>query len=120
VRQAGLAAVFLLAVLMVASVHAQAPPPAGEGFRADAGPDFLGRRGPAITGWLYNDRHVPITNVRVRVDVLDGGGQLIGSGEGWVYGGVPAFGRAYFFVPVPRYGAAYRVAVVSFDRLQFE
>jgi hypothetical protein len=54
------------------------------------------------------------------VDILDAGGQALGGGEGWVYGNVPARGRAYFFVTVPRYAAGYRVTVMRFDRLQFE
>jgi hypothetical protein len=119
VIRSGVAAI-LLAALLVTTSGAQQMLAAGEGFRADAGPDMLGRRGAAISGWLYNDRHVPVTNVRVRVDVLDSAGQLVGGGEGWVYGNVPAGGRAYFFVPVSRYGAAYRVVVVTYDRLQFE
>lgn len=112
-------ALFTLALLS-AGARAQSLPPAGASFRADAEPDLLGRRGPAITGWLYNDHEFAVTNVRVRVDVLDDGGQALVSGEGWVYGNVPARGRAYFFVSVPRYGAGYRVAVLRFDRLQFE
>lgn len=111
--------VSLLAVaLFAAGAGAQEPVPAGASFRADAEPDLLGRRGPAISGWLYNDHAFAVSNVRVRVDVLDAGGQTVGSGEGWVYGNVPARGRAYFFVQVPRYGAGFRVDVVRFDRLE--
>jgi hypothetical protein len=108
------------AALLPAGAGGQDSIPAGPGFRADAEPDLLGRRGPAITGWLYNDHAFAVTNVRVRVDLLDGGGQPLGSAEGWVYGNVPARGRAYFFVSVPRYATAYRVTVLRFDRLQFE
>jgi hypothetical protein len=111
----------LAAVALVpAEAGAQQSLAAGPAFRAEVEPDLLGRRGPAIVGWLYNDHDFAVSNVRVRVDVLDAAGQAVGSGEGWVYGNVPGRGRAYFFVPVPRYGAGYRVAVVRFDRLQFE
>jgi hypothetical protein len=103
-----------------ANAVAQALAPAGGGFRADAEPDLLGRRGPAIVGWLYNENEFAVSNVRVRVEVLDASGQPLGTGEGWVYGNVPARGRAYFFVTVPRYANGYRVTVVRFDRLQFE
>jgi hypothetical protein len=99
---------------------AQETRPAGEGFRAEAEPDTLGRRGPAVVGWLYNDQGVGFTNVRVRVDVLDGDGQTVGTGEAYVYGNVPARGRSYFFVPVSRFGAVYRVTVVRFDRLEMQ
>lgn len=108
------------AALLSAAAGAQETTPAGASFRTEAEPDLFGRRGPAIAGWLYNDHHFAVTNVRVRVDVVDADGQTLGSGEGWVYGNVPARGRAYFFVVVPRYAAAYRFQVVRFDRLQFE
>jgi hypothetical protein len=108
------------ATLLPAGAGAQDPTPAGPGFRADAEPDLLGRRGPAIAGWLYNDHEFTVSNVRVRVDLLDGAGQTLGSGEGWVYGNLPARGRGYFFVSVPHYAAGYRVTVLRYDRLQFE
>jgi hypothetical protein len=111
----------LVAVAIVpGTTVAQDSAPAGGSFRVEAEPDTLGRRGPAMVGWLYNDHAFAVSNVRLRVDVLDPAGQSVGSGEGWVYGNVPARGRAYFFVTVPRYAAAYRYEVVRFDRLQFE
>ena len=116
-----LAALTLLVIaLAVAGAKAQDAGPAGASFRAEAEPDLLGRRGPAIVGWLYNDHDFAISNVRLRVEVLDTGGQSVAAGEGWVYGNVPARGRAYFFVAVPRYANGYRVTVLRFDRLQFE
>ena len=54
------------------------------------------------------------------MEVLDGGGQAIGSGEAYVYGNVPARGRGYFFVPVPSYGDRYRVTVLRYDRLEMQ
>jgi hypothetical protein len=111
----------LVAITLVAGAAvAQNSAPAGGPFRVEAEPDTLGRRGPALTGWLYNDHAFTVSNVRLRVDVLDPAGQPVGSGEGWVYGNVPARGRAYFFVTVPRYAASYRYEVVRFDRQQFE
>jgi hypothetical protein len=114
------ALLLVAAALAPAAAGAQEATPAGASFRAEAEPDMLGRRGPAITGWLYNDHEFAVANVRVRVDLLDAAGQTLGHGEGWVYGNVPARGRAYFFVTVPRYAAGYRVTVLRFDRLQFE
>ena len=32
----------------------------------------------------------------------------------------PAGGRSYFFVPVSRFGAGYRVSVIRFDRLEMQ
>ena len=115
------AAVSLLVLALLGGVAvAQDARPAGPGFRAETEQDILGRRGPAVVGWLYNDQGVGFTNVRVRVEVLDGGGQAVGTGEAYVYGNVPARGRSYFFVPVPRFGDSYRVTVIRFDRLEME
>jgi hypothetical protein len=118
-RAAGVVLLALLALDPLAlRAGAQLPTPAGETFHAEVEPDPLGRRGPAVVGWLYNDGDVGVTNVRVRVEVLDGGGQAVGNGEAYVYGNVPARGRAYVFVPVSRYGERYRVTVIRFDRLE--
>jgi hypothetical protein len=117
--RAALVAVLAVAV-MAPGVGAQETTPAGAGFRVEAEPDILGRRGPAVVGWLYNDQGVGFTNVRIRVEVLDDAGQAVGSNEAYVYGNVPARGRSYFFVPVPRFGARYRVTVIRFDRLEMQ
>jgi hypothetical protein len=117
--RAALVAVLAVAV-MAPGVGAQETTPAGAGFRAEAEPDILGRRGPAVVGWLYNDQGVGFTNVRIRVEVLDDAGQAVGSNEAYVYSNVPARGRSYFFVPVPRFGARYRVTVIRFDRLEMQ
>ena len=112
----------LTAVLAIAGFAGSAmggePVPAGADFRAEAETDKLSRRGPAVSGWLYNDKGAAVSNVRVRVDVLDTSGEVVATGEGWIYGNVPARGRAYFFVTVPRLGGNYRVTVLRFDRLE--
>jgi hypothetical protein len=109
----------LLVVVAAGLAIAQEARPAGPSFRAEVERDLLGRRGRAIVGWLYNDRAGGISNVRVRVDVLEGG-QIVASGEAYVYGNVPGRGRSYFFVPAPRYGDDDRVTVIRFDRLEME
>lgn len=114
------AAALVAAVLLSMVAGAQETTPAGPGFRAETEPDLLGRRGRAIVGWLYNDGSSAVANVRLRVEVLDGGGQTIASGEAYVYGNVPAHGRGYFFVPVPSYGDRYRVTVLRYDRLEMQ
>ena len=109
----------LLAVALAAGSAAGAEPvPAGPDFRADAETDPLSRRGPAVSGWLYNDKNVAVSNVRLRVEVMDAMGGVLATGEGWLYGNVPGGGRAYFFVTVPRHGQSYRVTVLRFDRLE--
>ena len=112
-----LVAVITVALLTGAALAGE-PGPAGVEFRADADFDPLSRRGPAVSGWLYNDRGYSVSNVRLRVDVMDATGGVQATGDGWLYGNVPARGRAYFFVVVPRRGESYRVTVLSFDRLE--
>ena len=119
IRAAVAALVAAVLLSMVAGAQ-DTTTPAGPGFRAETEPDLLGRRGRAIVGWLYNDGNSAVTNVRLRVEVLDGGGQAIASGEAYVYGNVPARGRGYFFVPVPSYGDRYRVTVLRYDRLEMQ
>src|SRR5262245_63395281 len=111
-------AVILAIALLTGTAVAGEPVTAGVDFRADADFDTLSRRGPAVSGWLYNDRGYGVSNVRLRVDVMDATGGVLTTGEGWLYGNVPARNRAYFFVVVPRRGETYRVTVMSFDRLE--
>jgi len=111
-------AVILAFAVLTGSARAAEPAPAGPDFRAEAETDKLSRRGPAVSGWLYNDKGIAISNVRLRVEVLDESGAVVGTAEGWIYGNVPGRGRAYFFVVVPRLGGSYRVTVLRFDRLE--
>jgi hypothetical protein len=104
--------------LLTGTAAAAEPVAAGADFRADADFDQLSRRGPAVSGWLYNDRGYGVSNVRLRVEVMDATGGALGTSEGWLYGNVPARGRGYFFVIVPRRGESYRITVLSFDRLE--
>ena len=115
-----LAVVLAIAVVTGSAAGAEPVEPvaAGTDFRVDAGPDLLSRRGPAVSGWLYNDRGYSVSNVRLRVEVLDATGGVLATGDGWLYGNVPGRGRAYFFVAVPRRGDGYRVTVLTFDRLE--
>jgi hypothetical protein len=106
------------ALVLLTGSAAGEPVTAGDDFRVDADFDQISRRGPAVSGWLYNDRGYAVSNVRLRVEVMDATGGVLGTGEGWLYGNVPGRGRGYFFVVVPRRGESYRVTVLSFDRLE--
>jgi hypothetical protein len=78
------------------------------------------RRGPAVIGYIYNDGVYRVGNVRLRVAALDADGRTLATSAGWVYGNIPAGGRAYFLVPVPQRGAQYRVQVESYDLIAEE
>ena len=77
-------------------------------------------RGRGVEGYVYNDLPWRITNVRVRVESLDGNGTVTSSASGWVIGDVRAGGRAYFYVPVSSRAATYRASVQSFDKVVLE
>lgn len=77
-------------------------------------------RGQAVEGYLYNSLPWRITNVRLRVESLDGSGRVTGEASGWVVGDVKGGGRGYFFVPVVSPAANYRATVQSFDKVVLE
>jgi hypothetical protein len=54
-------------------------------FRFDLA-EAAGPRGLAVEGFVYNDLPWLITNVRLRVDSVDGDGTVIASASGWVIG----------------------------------
>lgn len=108
-----------LAVLALASAVTQPAAgqigPAERSLRVEWEPEPVPRGGWAVEGYVYNDHPaIRVGGVRLRAEVLDAAGQVVGQGFGWVYGDVPAAGRGYFVVPIPRKGAAYRVTVLSF------
>ena len=72
------------------------------------------RRGPVISGYVYNRSGTTADRVRLGIDSLDGAGQVTASEIGYVFGTVPAGNRAYFEIPVRR-AENYRVRVLSFD-----
>lgn len=70
-----------------------------------------------VHGYLLNDYGFPATDVRLRVERLDGGGQVTGTTIGYVAGQVTPGMRVYFEVAVPS-SPAYRVSVLSWDWIQ--
>jgi hypothetical protein len=68
---------------------------------------------PRIVGHVYNASVYRIGSVRLRVQVLDSGGQVVRDELAWIYVNVPARGRAYFSLRRPT-GDAFRVTVESF------
>jgi len=98
--------------------HAQAPP--DQIFRIEYGREAVPRGGWAVEGYVNNDSNYRVSGVRLRVQVLDEAGAVVGESFGWVYGNVPAAGRAYFVVPVPRKGADYRITVVAYSPISMD
>ena len=93
---------------------AQNPGDAARYFRTEVSPEAVPRGGWAVEGYVYSTHSYRVGTMRLRAEVLDASGQVLGESYGWVAGNIPAGGRGYFVVPVPQRGAVYRVSVVSF------
>lgn len=74
-----------------------------------------GRRGPVVAGYVYSTYGHAAGNVRLVIEGLDAGGQVVSSMVVPLLGEVPAGNRSYFEIPAPRGGTTYRVRVLSFD-----
>jgi hypothetical protein len=114
----------LLALLVVTGSLMTASFAVAQNFAVGYGSDFRTeftvdstRRGPAVTGWVFNPRPYPLMKVQIRIDVLDVSGNVVGQRYGWVSGEVPGDGRGYFHVPLGIAGTSYRVAVVHYEPL---
>jgi hypothetical protein len=75
---------------------------------------------PGIEGYVYNDSPYRIGLVRLRVITRDDGGQTPGELLAWVYGNVPARGRCYFSVRVPKAREIVGITIESFKLIARE
>ena len=73
---------------------------------------------PLVSGYVGNQWGFPIKNTRLRVEALDGTGNVTATYIGYVNGVVIPGSRVYFEVPVPQKAPGYRVKVLSFDAVQ--
>ena len=74
------------------------------------------RRGPVVEGYVYNKAALQADRMRIRVEQLDASGNVTGTTDAWVLGGVPPNNRTWFTTPAPAHGAAsYRIEIQSFD-----
>lgn len=112
---AALACALLIVIGSVPSwVDAQGTTEADRYFKVEWEPEAVPRGGWAVQGYVYSSHNYRVNGVRLQVEVLDSAGAVENRVFGWVTGDVPAGGRAYFFVSVPKRGASYRVKVLSF------
>ena len=68
----------------------------------------------AIAGWVYNDSRETVGLVRMRLEVLDDSGKVVGNQQGWAYGNLRPGDRAYFRIPIPEQKGTRRITVESF------
>ncbi len=87
-------------------------------FRVEWDPVLRG--GGVLEGYVYSSYEYRVGGVQLRVDILDSAGRVEDEVPGWVQGDIPAYGRAYFRIWLPRTGASYQVTVVSFYRISRE
>lgn len=65
----------------------------------------------AVCGDVHNVRHVPARNVAIRVQGLDGAGQIVSTRDRYVTADVPAGSRVVFCVPMPAGATSYAVTI---------
>jgi hypothetical protein len=68
----------------------------------------------AIAGWVYNDSRETVGLVRMRLEVLDDNGKVVGNQMGWAYGNLRPGDRAYFRIPIPEQRGTRRITIESF------
>jgi hypothetical protein len=74
---------------------------------------------PGIEGYLNNVSPYSVTNIRLIVEGMDAGGQVINQQIAWVPGDVLGGSRLFFQVPTTP-APNYRVRVFSYDRVELD
>ena len=110
----------VVAVVLALALQALAQPrtSAGPVFRIEPDRRTDHSRPGFVTGWLYNDGSGVAGLVRMKVELLDGSGAVVGEHIGWAYGNVAPGGRAYFMIPVPPKSPPERRVIVESFVLQ--
>ena len=81
--------------------------------------EVVERRGQAmVRGYIVNDSPYSIGRVRLLLDALDAGGQVVDQQMSWVPGELTPFSRSYFEIQAGPRAPSYRVRVLAFDRLE--
>lgn len=76
---------------------------------------------PGLEGWVSNSSNYRVGSMLLKVETLDGANQVTAERSVWVYGHVPAGGRAFFVVPLrPDDMETYRISVTSYDLIARE
>ena len=109
----------LLAILVLGGAGCATGPiasPSWERYlRVDWRLDQTRAGAPVIAGHVVNLYGEPIGNVRLAIEEIDAGGEVVSTTIGYVDGLIPGLGQTFFEVRVPWAGVAYRVRVLFFD-----
>jgi len=75
------------------------------------------RHGPVekIEGYVQNASPFRVTNVRLQIDGLDGGGRSIARVVGWTFGDIAPGDRGYFTAATIPGATVYQITVSAFD-----
>ena len=120
--RSGVGRCVVVSVLMTAALLGAAPaaraqsyalPDADHYFRLEWEAGQSKKRGPVITGYVYETSGRNTDTMRLAIETLDPAGNVTGTTMGYVMGMIPGGGRAYFEIPVPA-ASAYRVRILSF------
>lgn len=98
--------------LMMESRTAGAQSASPESFRVEVDREAPTRG--AVAGWVYNDSREMVGLVRMRLEVIDDDGKVVGRQQGWAYGNLRPGDRAYFRIPLPEQKGTRRIIVESF------
>jgi hypothetical protein len=71
-----------------------------------------------VGGYVRNDWGMAAANVRLLVESLGPNSEVTGQRVAWLGSMLTPGTSAYFLVPAPRGGSAYRVSVFAFDWVQ--
>ena len=76
---------------------------------------------PGIEGWVSNSSSYRVGSMLLKVETLDSANRVTSERTVWVYGHVPAGGRAFFVVPLrPDDNETYRISIASYDLISRE
>jgi hypothetical protein len=114
-RWQALAAALLVSMTVSCAAWAGLSEAEGPTFHVEWSASDVSPSGVRLQGYVYNDSRYLVTNVRLRILTIDGGGGAVAQTFTWVFGDVPAGGRADFAVPAIPAGTTYDVTVVWFD-----
>jgi hypothetical protein len=74
---------------------------------------------PSVEGYVSNNSPYHTNNIRIIIDSLDAGGQVINQQIAWVPGDLLGGSRLFFQVPTQP-APSYRVRVFSYDRVELD
>ena len=87
-------------------------------FKLDWQAENRGGR-PVVWGHILNDWGMPAANIRLLVEGIGSGGEIVGQRVEWLGGGtLPPGIRVYFELRPAQPAPAYRVSVFAFDWVQ--